>query len=187
VGLCRRRNSKQPKRAGRARGSRTVVRNLHLSIDHPDLVQRGYVRRQTTVHAKHLVVDDGAQTEIVKDICAQLPHIHRPIPGEGEDTENRDTDGSDQFQLRYSAFNVIRANRRDAAVRRWRRQRGGGREATLQGGRDVGCRFRSQSSGLLNHVLLSRNEGVERRVGPRDPRFEALTSVDTHRKSRRPV
>ena len=44
-----------------------------------DLVQRVDGGGETTVHAEHLVVDDGRQTQIVEDLRAIPPHIDRSV------------------------------------------------------------------------------------------------------------
>ena len=67
-------NNKEAEGTTGARRKRTL-----LAVDDADLVQRVDGRRQAAVDAKNAVIDDGAEGEVVKDVGAVPPHVHRPV------------------------------------------------------------------------------------------------------------
>jgi hypothetical protein len=51
------------------------MRYLLDAIQLPDVVQRLDGRRQPTVQAEDLVLDDGRERQIVKQVSEQLPNV----------------------------------------------------------------------------------------------------------------
>eukprot|EP00567_Pseudictyota_dubia_P007413 CAMPEP_0197436974 /NCGR_PEP_ID=MMETSP1175-20131217/4295_1 /TAXON_ID=1003142 /ORGANISM="Triceratium dubium, Strain CCMP147" /LENGTH=357 /DNA_ID=CAMNT_0042966381 /DNA_START=566 /DNA_END=1640 /DNA_ORIENTATION=- len=58
---------------------RPVVGNLLLPIDDSDLVQGVDAGAQPAVDREDLILDDGAETEVVEYLCAIPPHIDAPV------------------------------------------------------------------------------------------------------------
>lgn len=53
--------------------------NLLFTIDGADLIQSLYAWRETTVYAKDATVNDGRQTQIVKDFSAVSPNCNTAV------------------------------------------------------------------------------------------------------------
>ncbi len=55
------------------------MRHFLFAVDGADLVQVVDGGRQATVHAEHLLVNDGRQAEVVKNVGAIAPDIHAAV------------------------------------------------------------------------------------------------------------
>ena len=58
---------------------RTLVRDLLVAVDRPDLVDGGHVRREAAVHAKDPAVNQRCHRQQVKDLGAIPPRIRVPV------------------------------------------------------------------------------------------------------------
>ncbi len=56
-----------------------VVRDLDFAVDGADLVEGVDGWREAAVHAEDGVVDERRETQIVENLRAILPHIHRAV------------------------------------------------------------------------------------------------------------
>ena len=57
----------------------TLVRDLLVAVDRPDLVDSGHVRREAAVHAKDPAVHQRCDRQQVKDLGAIPPRIRVPV------------------------------------------------------------------------------------------------------------
>ena len=55
------------------------MRNLLVSLDQPDLIQRPDLWGQTTVDTEDLAVDEGRNREKIKDFATIFPDIAVPV------------------------------------------------------------------------------------------------------------
>jgi hypothetical protein len=51
------------------------MRHLLYAIERPDVVERVYARRETTVQTEDLVVDQGSERQVVEKVCEVFPDI----------------------------------------------------------------------------------------------------------------
>ena len=51
--------------------------DILTEVGRPDLVKSLDGGTQSTVHTEDLAVDDGGQGEVVEDLCAVPPHLHK--------------------------------------------------------------------------------------------------------------
>lgn len=55
------------------------MRYLLLSINDTDLIECIDARTESPVHGKDFILDNGGETEVIKDFSAISPYIDRPV------------------------------------------------------------------------------------------------------------